>query len=376
MKKVLIVGGANGIGLAFALELQKTDCHINVIDKEPNSVFDNCSNIVFQQVNLLNNDFSFLERYQDINIGRICSFDDIVEPEIQNSFQVNTISALKVLHFFFPKMKQQTPFHCVVMGSIAGMVCSPLLTLYGATKAALSNAIESLNIELEMSGTDNRILHVAPGFIKGTRFYGGQNNIDETSSLARDILKQMSTRQTLFIPLYDEVYHDVLRRYHQDSHRFGIESYHYKVDSDRVRKKPQMKVGYLSGTFDLFHIGHLNLLRRAKQYCDYLVVGVHKDASHKGKETFIPLEERIDIVSSVRYVDKVIIAEKEDSDVYAKGIVHYDYLFVGSDYKGSDRFNGYEKYFADKDVSIIYFPYTKETNSTQLREALSVVKKK
>lgn len=133
---------------------------------------------------------------------------------------------------------------------------------------------------------------------------------------------------------------------------------------------PQLTIGYLSGTFDLFHIGHLNLLKRARKHCNYLVVGVHKDASHKGKETFIPFEERMEILRSIKYVDKVIESEKEDSDVYTKGIVKYDKLFVGSDYKGTERFNRYEAYFADKGVEIIYFPYTKGTSSTQLRDAI------
>jgi len=129
-----------------------------------------------------------------------------------------------------------------------------------------------------------------------------------------------------------------------------------------------MKIGYLSGTFDLFHIGHLNLLERAKTYCDYLVVGVNKNAAHKGKITFIPLEERMRIVGAIGIVDKVIEAFPEDSDAWNE--IQYNYLFVGSDYKGSERFNRYEEYFADKDVEIIYFPYTQGTSSSKLREVL------
>ncbi len=139
---------------------------------------------------------------------------------------------------------------------------------------------------------------------------------------------------------------------------------------------PQVRIGYLSGTFDLFHIGHLNLLRRAKEYCDYLVVGIHKDASHKGKEAFIPYDERCDIVRNIKYVDKVIQSLPEDDEVYRQGIVKYDYLFVGSDYKGTERFNRYEAYFADKNVSIVYFPYTKGTSSTRLRDALDSISRR
>lgn len=129
-----------------------------------------------------------------------------------------------------------------------------------------------------------------------------------------------------------------------------------------------MKTGYLSGTFDLFHIGHLNLLKRAKEYCDYLIVGINKDGSHKGKEIFIPLEERIEIVKNIKCVNKVIQAYKEDVDAYHE--FKYDYLFVGNDYKGSDRFNRYEKYFEGTDVEIIYLEYTQTTSSTKLRKAI------
>ena len=129
-----------------------------------------------------------------------------------------------------------------------------------------------------------------------------------------------------------------------------------------------MKIGYLSGTFDLFHIGHLNLLERAKLCCDYLIVGINKDASHKNKVTFIPLQERMRIVGAIGVVDEVIEAPTQDVDAWNE--IKYDYLFVGSDYKGSERFNRYEEFFQDKGVEIIYFPYTQGTSSTKLREVL------
>lgn len=381
MKEALVIGGSNGIGLAIALELQKRGCLVHIVDKTPNSLFDTSENLRFRQVNLLNTDYSFLEEYNNVDtlvvtagFGRITPFEGILEQEIQNSFQVNSIAVMRVLHFFFPKMKQSTPFHCAVMGSIAGLISSPLFATYSATKAALCNAIESLNIELEMAGTENRILNVSPGSIKGTKFNGGDNDLSQTEALAHAIIAKMEEKQTLFIPQYEEVYKGVLERYHKDPHQFGLDSYQYKQTSGRTSSKPQLKIGYLSGTFDLFHIGHLNLLRRAKEHCDYLVVGVHKDASHKGKTTFISFEERVAIVSSIKYVDQVIPSEREDCDVYLKGIVRYDYLFVGSDYKGTERFNRYEQIFANKGVEIVYFPYTQGTSSSQLREALSAIR--
>lgn len=382
MKEALVIGGSNGIGLAITLELHNQGYLVHVVDKSQNDQLGQLENIHFQQVNLLTTDFSFLEDLKSIDtlvitagFGRIAPFEEILEQEIQNNFQVNSISVMKVLHFYFPRMKQKEPFRSAVMGSIAGLISSPLFATYGATKAAVCNGIESLNIELEMAGTENRILNVSPGSIKGTKFNGGANDLSQTEALAQAIIQQMELKQTLYIPQYEEVFKGVLERYHDDPRKFGLDSYQYKLSSGRTSSKPQLKIGYLSGTFDLFHIGHLNLLRRAKAYCDYLVVGVHKDASHKGKSTFISFEERCEIVKSIKYVDKVIPSEKEDCDVYLKGIVKYDYLFVGSDYKGTERFNRYERIFADKGVEIVYFPYTQGTSSSQLREALTAIRK-
>lgn len=131
-----------------------------------------------------------------------------------------------------------------------------------------------------------------------------------------------------------------------------------------------MLVGYLSGTFDLFHIGHLNLIRRAKECCDYLIVGVHDSGSWNGtmRETFIPFDERKEIIRACRYVDEVVDAGPEDSGDWER--FHFDKLFVGSDYQGTDRFLRYEEFFRDKGVDVIYFPYTQTTSSTQIRRLI------
>lgn len=134
-----------------------------------------------------------------------------------------------------------------------------------------------------------------------------------------------------------------------------------------------MTIGYLSGTFDLFHIGHLNLIRRAKEQCDYLIVAVHDSGKWKGKETFIPFEERKEIVGACRYVDQVVDSPVEDSDAWE--LYHFDKLFVGSDYKGTERFNRYEEFFKDKGVEIVYFPYTQSTSSTQIRALVNAALK-
>ena len=369
MHKTLVIGGANGIGLAIAIELAKAeDSTVVIIDRTEPEV-ELPANITYEYGNLLDCDLGMLEQHGDADglvftagFGRVAPFETIVETEIYNQFQVNAISPINVLRHYYPLLLEDKPFFCAVMGSIAGIVSSPLFALYSATKAAVCKAIEAINIELEMAGSPNRVLNVSPGSIKGTRFNGGPNDLTQTAGLAAEIVNRMHARETLFIPDYDTVFKGVIERYQADAHQFGVDSYRYKMESGRFNLEPQMKIGYMSGTWDL--------IKRAKQYCDYLVVGVHKDASHKGKETFIPLEERMEIVRNIKWVDQVIVSMREDSDVYTTGLVKYDYLFVGSDYKGTERFNRYEAYFADKGVKIVYFPYTKGTSSTHIRNQI------
>ena len=375
-KIALVLGGSNGIGLSIVYELLKRKIeHVYILDYSTPDIELTDDRITFIRFNLLVEDFSDFDKLKNIDIliitagfGRISPFENIEEVEIVNSLKVNTLAVLRVIKRFYHKINSQETFYTAVLSSIAGMISSPLFAVYGATKAALWRFIESVNIELEKGGVENRILNVSPGAIAGTKFSSKTNDVKLNADLANQILENLFAGRTLFIPDFEEVYKSVLDRYSTDSHLFGIQSYDYKKQGGRISDKPQIKVGYLSGTFDLFHIGHLNILRNAKAYCDYLVVGLHKDASHKGKKTFIPFGERKMILESIKYVDRVIESYPEDDAAYHE--VRYNYLFVGSDYKGTDRFNRYEDYFKDKDVEIVYFPYTNETNSTQLRDLI------
>ena len=301
-------------------------------------------------------------------IGRIADFQAHHTAEIKKIIETDASALIRIIRIFYGRILSDSPFFTAVMGSISGRVCSPAASVYAAAKAAVVRFAESVNIELEDAGTPNRILEVSPGFFSGSRFYGKRNDLNELAPLAREITERMFARETLFIPRYEETYKDVLERCHADPHAFGLQSYRYKKESGRLDNGRKVIIGYLSGTFDLFHVGHLNLLRRARACCDYLIVGIHESGSWKGKETFIPFSERKAIVAACRYVDKVVESLPEDSDAW--GIYHFDRLFVGSDYKGSERFRRYEEFFKDKDVEIIYFPYTRETNSTQIRNTI------
>ena len=380
MKKALVVGGSNGIGLAVVKQLINSGYYVLIYDKSaPDARADlKEGSCAYVKCNLLmqgDSMFAELASDEDIEVvmltagyGRVCDFEYLHTAEIQNMLQVNTVSTLKIIRDFYDRIKCQKPFYLGVMGSIAGIVSTPAFSAYAASKAAICRFVESVNIELEASGCENRILCVAPGSVKGTKFHGGDNDLSVVEALASTIVEKLFSHETLYIPEYEEIYASVIQRYTDDAHKFGLDSYRYKRDAGRIVNKKGVKIGYLSGTFDLFHYGHLNLLRRAKEQCDYLIVGVHPNANHKAKKTFIPFEERLAVVGGCRYVDKVVESCLEDSDAWDKH--HYDILFVGSDYKGTERFRRYEEYFADKGVEIMYFDYTQGTSSTQIREKI------
>lgn len=379
-KKAVIVGGSNGIGLAISKSLIEKNYYVYILDIcEPDKkILRDSEGYKYCYCNLL--DFKedlFLSLEKDENIsllmltagfGRVAGFEYLHIAEIQNLLTVNTVSIIKIIRLFYDKIKSNENFYCGVMGSIAGWCSSPMFSVYAASKAAICRFVESVNIELEVEGYKNRILNISPGSIKGTKFNGEDNDIKLTNNLVEKIIDKLFNKKEIYIPEYEKIYKNVLDRYYKNPKKYGIDSYNYKVSSGRIVNENKVKIGYLSGTFDLFHIGHLNLLKKAKAQCDYLIVGVHPNAAHKGKETFISFEERKKIIESIRYVDKVVQSCPEDSEAW--NIWHYNKLFVGSDYKGSERFKKYEKYFADKNVEIVYFPYTKGTSSTQLRSLI------
>ena len=383
MKKAVVLGGSNGIGLAIAKNLVERDYHVIILDREeggctvlPSGSFE------YIECNLLDFDedlFAGLASDKEVEvlfvsagIGRIADFKAHHIAEIEKTFMIDVVSISKVLRIFYERIVSSSPFYTGVMGSISGWMVSPAASVYAGAKAGLVRLIESVNIELEVYGSKNRILDVSPSSFKGSRFYGGQNDLTVMAPLANEILKHLFELDVRFIPQYEELFKGVLERYHDDPHGYGLYSYEYKKESGRLDNRKKVKIGYLSGTFDLFHIGHLNLLKRAKQQCDYLIVGVHDSGAWKGKETFIPLEERKEIVAACKYVDKVVDSCREDSDAWF--LWNYDCLFVGSDYKGTERFQKYEQFFEDKGVKIVYFPYTTGTSSTQIRKAISSVK--
>ncbi len=243
MKKALVVGGANGIGLAIAFVLaERSDVeNVYIVDKAnvaPENMHPKFQCGVFD---LKSSDFSFFERYNDIDIlmitagfGKLALFENVQESMITDSFDVNAVAPIRLIHHFYNKLQGPADFFCGVMVSIAGFMSSPFFSIYGATKAALKIFIESINVELEKFGTQNRVLNVSPGSIKGTSFNNGKTDLSQTASLANEIVERLLRHDDLFIPKYDEIFKNVLERYHVDFREEGRHSYEYKLNSGRI----------------------------------------------------------------------------------------------------------------------------------------------
>lgn len=244
MKRALVVGGANGIGLSIATELANNkECEIvYIVDKSPIAQNNNNSKFEYHNFDLTNTDYSIFDKFHDIDslvitagFGRLSLFKDISESHIIDSFNVNSVAPIRIIHKFMDRLSSNKIFYCGVMVSIAGFMSSPFFAVYGATKAALKIFIESVNVELEKSGTNNRILNVSPGSIAGTSFNNGITDVSITRPLAIEIISHMKEQHDLFIPKYDEVFHEVLERYHADFRAEGRHSYDYKLKSGRIK---------------------------------------------------------------------------------------------------------------------------------------------
>ena len=135
-----------------------------------------------------------------------------------------------------------------------------------------------------------------------------------------------------------------------------------------------MIVGYTTGVFDLFHVGHLNMLKNAKSMCDRLIVGVTTDelVSYKNKKAVIPYEERSEIVRAIKYVDAVIPQENMDKFEMWKRL-KFDVMFVGDDWYETEKWKKYEDQFSEVGVKIVYFPYFKGTSSTKINSIIDQI---
>lgn len=244
MRRALVVGGANGIGLSIATELAAQEAceRVYIVDKAPLDKQFLQDKFICHQFDLASDDYSFFDLFSDIDtliitagFGRLALFKDIDEEHIIKSMEINATATMRLIHRFYGKICSDQDFYCGVMVSIAGFMSSPFFAVYGASKAALKIFIESVNVELEKAGTGNRILNISPGSIKGTAFNNGTTDLALTKELATEIIEHLQAKDDLFIPLYDEVFHEVLERYHDDFREEGRHSYDYKKASGRIK---------------------------------------------------------------------------------------------------------------------------------------------
>ena len=244
MKKALIVGGAQGIGLAIATELALRPEMEQVYIADKATVDEEYINPKFKifKFDLTQGDYSLFDQFQDIDTlmftagwGHLALFRDLTEKDILTYFNVNTLPFMRIVKRFYSKLASQQDFYCGAMVSIAGFMSSPFFSVYAATKAALKVFIESVNVELLKGGSSNQILNVSPGSIKGTSFNQGATDLNITAPLAEEILRNMEEKNDLFIPQYEEVFKNVLERYYTDFRKEGLHSYEYKVASGRVK---------------------------------------------------------------------------------------------------------------------------------------------
>lgn len=131
-------------------------------------------------------------------------------------------------------------------------------------------------------------------------------------------------------------------------------------------------IGYTQGTFDLFHVGHLRLLTKAREHCDWLIAGVNTDElveQYKHKKTIIPVEERCEILRALRCVDQVVIANTLDK-VQMHMLLKFDRIFIGDDWRGNERWIQTEKEMNDLGVELIYLPYTKGISSSIIKDKM------
>ena len=239
MKKALVVGGANGIGLSIATELANSSDveKVYIVDKVPLSEEFINDKFEVYQFDLTQEDYSIFDKLQDIDtlmitagFGRLALFKDVDESVIPLSFNVNTIPVMRIIKRFYNKLESQQDFYCGVMVSIAGFMSSPFFSIYAATKAALKVFIESVNVELLKAGSCNQILNVSPGSLKGTSFTNGKTDLSVTAPMAQSIITELEKKNDLFIPQYEEVFKTVLERYQDDFRKEGAHSYDYKLE--------------------------------------------------------------------------------------------------------------------------------------------------
>lgn len=239
-KGAMVVGGSNGIGLAMTMILSQY-CDVYVADKVAPSI-EVPDNVHYIAIDLTAKDYSALDEVRNIDkliitagFGKLALFEDYSEELLRTMMDVNATGVMRIVQRYYNQIHSNENFYTGIMVSIAGFMSSPFFAVYGASKAALKIFIESLNVELLKAGFTNQILNVSAGSIKGTSFNGDGTDLSVVVPFAEEILTRIMNKEDLFIDKYEEVFKEVLERYHKDFRAEGAHSYDYKSNSGRLK---------------------------------------------------------------------------------------------------------------------------------------------
>lgn len=294
-----------------------------------------------------------------VGIGEIKEYSKTSRSLLERDFLVNS----EFPSFLFSNLEKFKDLKFAMsISSVSSDLPSPLFSSYAASKAYSSKFIESINAENFVKNSDVVITdaHLF-NFKSSTNFSGGSNSAtSEEVNRIKKCVDAMFAKQRTF---YEENFKEVLERSASQYEQFVKKSFDDKIS--RTKSNKIENIGYLTGSFDAFHFGHINLIRRAASLCDKLVIGIHENGKRKNVDFIHSLEERIANLKSLRFVSEVIVSSGEDDKDWEK--VKYSSLFVGTDYQGTERFERYEKSLDGK-ARIIYLPRTEGVSSTQIRE--------
>lgn len=237
--KYIVLGGSSGLGLAISTLLSKQGNEIIIYDiKEP---LQKINKAIFKSVDLSKDDLTVMKadiEYSNgliytAGIGKVKHFEDYTMNEIDTTISIDLTSLIKVLTLASSKLKENINYECLCISSIAGLVSSPLFSLYSAAKAGVCKYIEAVNTELIKTGSCNRITNVVATAFKGTSFNGGQTDLKQLDELAKELVDSMINKE-LIHKVNPELINSILKRYNDNALKFSLESYDYKINSGRI----------------------------------------------------------------------------------------------------------------------------------------------
>ncbi len=277
--------------------------------------------------------------------------------EFKNKFKINELSLIRFEYWIVSVRPAQVNIgslvislkrNCSELNQMTSEETAELSLVFNKTEKLLKSAFQYDKINyLALMMVDGQVhFHVIPRYEKPVTFKNKSYN-DEAWPGPIEILHAIDDKE-----LTTKVY-------------------------DFLKEKAKLQkpiIGYTTGVYDLFHVGHLNILKKAKEYCDYLIVGITTDelVSYKNTRSVIPFEERLKIIEGIKYVDRVVSQNSMDK-MAAWHELKFDRMFVGSDWQGTEKWDKFEEDFAKVNVEVIYFPYTHGTSSTHLKQVLNKI---